>query len=118
LLVNITNDAWFHGTAEPELHARLGAMRAIEQRRDLVRAVNLGVSSWVDAAGVVRARYASATAGTLVVTPNVREEPLTFYMRWGDAPLYGLLAMIIVAAAGMRRRERSAAGVWGRQPPS
>lgn len=32
LLVNITNDAWFEGTAESELHARLGAMRAIELR--------------------------------------------------------------------------------------
>lgn len=100
LLVNITDDAWFHGTGEPELHARLSAMRAVEQRRDLVRAVNLGVSSWIDAAGVVRARYAGVNADTLVATPAIREEPLTFYMRWGDAPLYGLLAMISALFAG------------------
>jgi apolipoprotein N-acyltransferase len=42
LLVNITNDAWFEATAESELHARLGAMRAVELRLDVVRAVNLG----------------------------------------------------------------------------
>ncbi len=64
LLVNITNDAWFYATAEPELHARLGAMRAIELRRDLVRAVNLGVTSWIDAAGVVRARTPAQQPGT------------------------------------------------------
>jgi apolipoprotein N-acyltransferase len=110
LLVNITNDAWFDGTAEPDLHARLSVMRAIEQRRDLVRAVNLGVSSWIDAAGVVRARYAGATAGTLLAAPAVRKEPLTFYARWGDAPLYGLFAMITTIFAGIRRREQSAAG--------
>jgi apolipoprotein N-acyltransferase len=51
LLVNVTNDAWFTGTAEPELHARLAVMRAIELRLDLVRAVNRGVASWVDATG-------------------------------------------------------------------
>jgi apolipoprotein N-acyltransferase len=107
LLVNITNDAWFDGTAEPELHARLGTMRAIELRTDVVRAVNLGVTSWVDAAGVVRARYASEAPGTLLVTPAVGGRELTFYARWGDAPAYGLLAfltMLFARPAPTRRR--------------
>jgi apolipoprotein N-acyltransferase len=94
LLVNVTNDSWFYATAEPELHARLGAMRAIEQRRDLVRAVNLGVMSWIDAAGVVRARYAEQKEGTLLVTPAIREGSLTLYARWGDAPMYALFALL------------------------
>src|SRR6202044_871093 len=85
LLVNVTNDAWFHDTAEPELHARLGAMRAVELRLDLVRAVNLGVTSWIDAAGIVRARYAAAAPGTLLVTPTIRDRTPTFYARFGDA---------------------------------
>jgi apolipoprotein N-acyltransferase len=106
LLVNITNDAWFDGTAEPELHARLGAMRAIELRLDLVRAVNLGVTSWVDAAGVVRARYAERTPGTLLVSPTIREPKLTFYARWGDAPTFALLAFFAVISAGARRPRR------------
>ncbi len=96
LLVNVTNDAWFQGTAEPELHARLAAMRAVELRRDLVRAVNLGVVSWVDAAGVVRARYAGEEAGTLQVTPTIRNASLTAYARVGDAPLritFGIAAL-------------------------
>jgi apolipoprotein N-acyltransferase len=107
LYVNITNDAWFDGTAEPELHARLGAMRAIELRTDVVRAVNLGVTSWVDAAGVVRKTYASQAPGALLVTPAVRERGLTFYARWGDAPAYGLLAfLIVIFAVGKRDGER------------
>jgi apolipoprotein N-acyltransferase len=105
LLVNITNDAWFDATAEPELHARLGAMRAIELRLDLVRAVNLGVTSWIDAAGVVRGRYASAQPGTLMATPAVRAPTVTFYAKWGDAPSYALFAMITFVFA--RRRARS-----------
>ena len=95
LLVNITNDAWFQGTAEPELHARLAAMRAVELRRDLVRAVNLGVVSWVDAAGVERARYAGNEAATLEASPAIRNGGLTVYARLGDTPLrvaFGLAA--------------------------
>jgi apolipoprotein N-acyltransferase len=106
LLANVTNDAWFHGTAEPELHARLAAMRAVELRRDLVRAVNMGVTSWVDAAGVVRAERAVSEPGTLLATPALREGPLTFYARFGDLPAYVLLAL--TAAAFWRgRRARS-----------
>lgn len=103
LLVNVTNDAWFYATAESELHARLGAMRAVEQRRDLVRTVNLGVVSWIDAAGVVRARYAKEEPGTLLVTPAVREGSLTPYARWGDAPLY-VLFTLLGAVFYLRRR--------------
>jgi len=110
LLVNVTNDAWFYATAEPELHARLGAMRAIELRRDLVRAVNLGVSSWIDAAGVVRARRSAEDAGTLLTTPAVRDQPLTFYARWGDTPAYGLLVVLTAAFAWRARRTREGLG--------
>ena len=62
LLVNVTNDAWFVDSQESELHLRLAALRAIELRRDLVRAVNEGVTSWVDATGRVRARLTDTGA--------------------------------------------------------
>jgi apolipoprotein N-acyltransferase len=104
LLVNITNDAWFYATAEPELHARLGAMRAIELRRDLVRAVNLGVTSWIDAAGVVRARRDDQQAGSLLVTPALREGSPTFYARFGDVPVLLALAAAALAFAGRAAR--------------
>ncbi len=66
LLVNVTNDAWFYDTAESELHARLAAMRAVEARHDLVRAVNFGVMTWVDATGTVRARWGEPRAHEIV----------------------------------------------------
>lgn len=104
LLVNVTNDAWFYATAEPALHARLGAMRAIELRRDLVRAVNLGETSWIDAAGVVRARYDAQQPGTLMATPALRDGPLTFYARFGDAPALALLALAAIVSSWRARR--------------
>jgi apolipoprotein N-acyltransferase len=58
-LINITNDAWFGRTAEPYQHLALAVFRAVENRLELVRAVNTGVSAHVDAAGRVLARTGS-----------------------------------------------------------
>jgi apolipoprotein N-acyltransferase len=122
LLVNITNDAWFYGTAEPELHARLAALRAVEFRLDLVRAVNLGVTSWVDATGTVRARYDQQAPAAIVVTPTLRSSSLTVYARLGDGPAYVLLVALTVAFSARERSRRqrpspSSAGAL-RQPPT
>ena len=96
LLVNITNDAWFYGTAEPELHSRLATLRAVELRLDLVRAVNLGVTSWVDATGTVRARYDQQAPKAIVVTPTLRNHAATVYARMGDTPAFLGLAVVSV----------------------
>jgi apolipoprotein N-acyltransferase len=108
LLVNITNDAWFVGTAEPELHARLAAMRAIEHRLDLVRSVNLGVASWVDARGVVRARDDSQTPSTLIAEPTLRDGSLTVYGRVGDWPMRALFALAVGYFVWKARRDGAA----------
>jgi apolipoprotein N-acyltransferase len=56
LLVNITNDAWFGDTSEPWQHLALSAYRSVELRTELVRAVNTGVSAYVDATGTITAK--------------------------------------------------------------
>jgi apolipoprotein N-acyltransferase len=110
LLVNVTNDAWFTGTAEPELHARLAVMRAIELRRDLVRSVNRGVASWVDATGTVRARDDRSEPFVMVVEPLLRDGPLTLYARLGDAPLLvGLSLGVLFCALRSRRSSKPGA---------
>jgi apolipoprotein N-acyltransferase len=95
LLVNMTNDAWFAGSAESELHLRVAVLRAVESRRDFVRAVNYGPATWVNAEGVVEGRYASTIPGILLATPALLEGELTFYDRFGDLPT----ALSIGAAA-------------------
>ncbi|AKU94593.1 Apolipoprotein N-acyltransferase [Labilithrix luteola] len=107
LLVNVTNDAWFTGSGEGELHLRLAALRAIEARRDLVRAVNQGPTSFVDATGRVRARYSDALPATLQVSAALLESPVTLFTRFGDAPLVLLLtASLAFPLARSRRTNR------------
>jgi apolipoprotein N-acyltransferase len=52
-LVNISNDGWFDGTEEHEQHLAICRFRAIESRRAVVRAVNMGISAVVDSDGRV-----------------------------------------------------------------
>jgi apolipoprotein N-acyltransferase len=57
--INITNDAWFGRTAEPYQHLALAVFRTVENRLEMVRAVNTGVSAHIDAAGRVLAETES-----------------------------------------------------------
>lgn len=106
LLVNVTNDAWFVGSAEGELHLRLAVLRAIETRRDLVRAVNQGPTTFVDANGRVRARYDLPMPGTLATAPALLSG-LTLYARFGDLPMLLLAAASVVFPVARARAARA-----------
>ncbi|HEY5241505.1 MAG TPA: apolipoprotein N-acyltransferase, partial [Polyangiaceae bacterium] len=112
LLVNVTNDAWFSGTSEPELHLRVAVLRAVELRRDLVRAVNAGPASWVDAAGRVRRRATTRSASTVSAVPSLLDAPGTFYARFGDAP-WAMLALVLANIAVWRATRRRRAPTTG-----
>ena len=53
LLVNITNDAWFGKSSAPYQHFSMAVFRAVEDRRSIVRAANIGISGCSDPAGRV-----------------------------------------------------------------
>jgi apolipoprotein N-acyltransferase len=65
LLASLANDAWFGTSAAPWQHFALAMFRAVESRRDLVRATNTGVSGVIDATGrvVVEGGLASVLPG-------------------------------------------------------
>jgi apolipoprotein N-acyltransferase len=52
-LVNISNDGWYAGTSEHNEHLAISRFRAIETRKALVRAVNMGISAVIDPNGQV-----------------------------------------------------------------
>ena len=88
-LINISNDGWFNGTEEHEQHLAICRFRAIECRRSVVRAVNMGISGIIDADGRVIAlpneSWSKSKKVATVVTANVpidRRE--TLYSRWGE----------------------------------
>lgn len=83
LLVNLTNDAWFGETTEPEIHLALSVFRAVEHRRWLVRATNSGISAVVDPVGRVVARSGQMTRETIRATVRW-QSGVTWYGFAGD----------------------------------
>lgn len=116
LLVNITNDAWFGPTAEPELHLRLSALRAVESRLDLVRAVNLGIPAWIDATGTLRRRGSTDTQSVMLVSPTLNEMSPTLYTKAGDMPLLVFLFALTLAAALRARWAKRRSETTGPDP--
>ena len=53
MLVNLTNDAWYWGSSELDMHLACGVFRAVETRMPLVIAANGGISAWIDRTGRV-----------------------------------------------------------------
>ena len=53
VLVNLSNDGWFHGSSELDQHLITAAFRAVECRTPLVRAVNTGISAVIDGDGAI-----------------------------------------------------------------
>jgi apolipoprotein N-acyltransferase len=83
LLVNMTNDAWFGRTIAPYQHAQLSQLRAIENRRTLVRVTNTGLTTIIDARGATVQELSIYTAGVLTATVDLMEGK-TPYVTYGD----------------------------------
>ena len=83
VLVNLTNDGWFHGSSEHEMHLAVSIFRSVENRVPLVRAANTGVSAIVDGNGRVL-----QSLPTLKQDVLIGEAPLddrsSLYSSWGD----------------------------------
>lgn len=106
LLVNVTNDAWFGDTTEPWLHQMVARLRAIETRRDLVRAVNTGVSSHISATGETLFRTETGEE-TQFLVPVRKLQGKTLWTRFGDWLTPTLAVALLMAAIAFRpRRQR------------
>jgi len=103
LLVNITNDAWFGRTGAPFQHFSMAVMRAVENRRSLIRAANTGISGFVDPVGRV------LTSTDLFEDKALKQEiPVlkteTIYSRYGD---FFAIICLLASLVGVMLRYRS-----------
>ncbi len=109
LLINASNDGWFHNSEELDMHRAIGVFRAVEHRVPLVRAVNTGLSALVDGNGEIRAALPKDTSGVLSVTVPL-DDRTGLYSRWGDwlglsclAILIGFIPLAAIKQAQARR---------------
>jgi apolipoprotein N-acyltransferase len=100
LFVNISDDGWFGGSGAPEQHLAMARVRAVENRRWLLRDTNDGITVSIDPYGRIVAQLPAHVRGQLDA-PYAFRSDLTLYTRWGDwLPwLCVLIALVLLLMA-------------------
>ena len=98
LLINISNDGWFGRSAAPEQHLRNVRVRAVENRRWLVRATNNGYTVSIDPYGHIYSLLPPDVRAAADLPYDFRSDK-TIYTRFGDwfAWLCVLVSAILLA---------------------
>jgi apolipoprotein N-acyltransferase len=110
LLINLSNDGWFGRSAAPAQHLRMARVRAVENRRWLLRDTNNGYTVSVDPDGRIRARLAPDQRSAIDVPYDFRTDR-TPYVRWGDwvAWLCVVVSVLFLLVGRGRKRARAPA---------
>jgi apolipoprotein N-acyltransferase len=110
-LLNHTNDAWFWGSSELDMHLACGVFRAVETRTPLLVAANGGLSAHVDHLGTIRQVTPRQETAFLLVDLEKQNRPLSFYTRWGDwFALLCVVCCLVLACAAIAKRKVGTSG--------
>lgn len=98
MLAVITNDGWYGRSSGPYQHEQFAVLRAIENRRWIVRCANTGISAVIDDRGQVVKSLPLFTTGSITARVPLIERK-TLYVRWGDyiaipAMIFGTLVLV------------------------
>ena len=107
ILVNLSNDAYFGRSEAREQHLLIARMRAVENRRYIIRATNDGITAVINPAGRIVKRLPSYQELAALVQYGVVEDR-TFYSRHGDWFAWGCLIIGVALAVLNLGRSRAA----------
>jgi apolipoprotein N-acyltransferase len=107
VLVNISDDGWYGDTSAPWQHLNMARMRAIENRRWILRDTNTGVTAVIDPYGRVRQSLPRHQVDALPAQFGFRDD-VTFYTAHGDVfgwvcAILGLVTMAWAARKILRQ---------------
>ncbi|MEO8064202.1 MAG: apolipoprotein N-acyltransferase [Pseudomonadota bacterium] len=105
LLVNVTNDGWFHKSTARYQHLQISRMRSMEAGRPTIRAANDGVSAVIGHRGeiITSAPEYEANVMRAELQPRIG---LTPYARTGNWAVISLALVLGFASAYVRRRRK------------
>lgn len=109
VLLNLTDDGWFYGSALLDHHLACNVLRAVELRKPVVVAANTGLSALIDASGRIRVEGERRKREVLRIQVPVTRGLTSWYRTVGDWPAI-FMTLVCVLAILTRRRGR------GRRP--
>src|SRR5690606_25092859 len=83
----ITNDGWWGDTSGKDQHLQYAKLRAIENRRWVVRSANTGISGFINQRGDIVQKSSWWVPTALSQEINLNED-LTFYTKYSDLIVY------------------------------
>ena len=100
VLVNISDDGWYGDTCAPWQTLNMSRMRAIENRRWVLRDTNTGLTTVIAPYGRLTASVRRHALTSLAAGYGYRSD-LTFYTRYGDvfAMLCGIISILVLGGA-------------------
>lgn len=101
VLIVMTNDSWFLRTQAARGHLMMSKLRAVENRRYVVRAAATGISTIIDPYGRSLGEVGLFQAGTVTagISPLRAKTP---YTRFGDVFAYACIAAVMIGLAASR----------------
>ena len=102
VLVTITNDAWYDGTAAPAQHLWQARLRAIEDDRYLLRSGTTGISAFIDPTGRILQSIPMGKAGIIYARFQSRRTT-TPYVRFGDWFAWASVVVVLIGLIYARR---------------
>lgn len=104
VLVNLTNDGWFWGSSELDMHLICGVFRAVETRKPFLIAANTGFSAVIEPTGRITQQGPRRDVAVLVA--DVSRSPMeSWYLDYGIVPnslFAGSLVLLIGIEMGAR----------------
>jgi apolipoprotein N-acyltransferase len=105
VFVNASDDGWYGDTSAPWQHLNMARMRAIENRRWILRDTNNGVTCAIDPYGRVRQSIPRHQVDALPAEFGFRSD-ITFYTAHGDVFAWGCV-ILSIAGIGWSLKSRA-----------
>ena len=107
LLINISNDGWFGTSAAAEQHLRMARVRAVENRRWLLRDTNSGLTASIDPYGNVTRVLRRDVRGSADLPYDFRSDR-TVYVRAGEWFMWMCVVVSAILVVITFRKEKLA----------
>jgi apolipoprotein N-acyltransferase len=107
VLCVVSNDAWLKHTPATQQHLMMARLRAVENRRFLLRAASTGISAVIDPYGRIR-REAGLFREDAIIDSVVPSRHLSLYTHLGDWLAYLCIAMTAACLLAPTRASKKA----------
>ena len=101
----ITNDSWWGDSQGRKQHNSYARIRAIENRRYVVRSANTGISSVINPLGYFEKNIDPNKTDSFI-TPISLLSSKTFYVKYGNILIFIYLAVVLVLSIIINRKNK------------